>query len=90
MEPSNNLVLIQSPVAATSSDPNTKTYSNLAAGFYGVSFGYDPSGLAGSTFYQSNTYDCPSTQAYTGKRGVFLPCLGQAVAHAEKVNLHQQ
>ena len=77
MEPSNNLVLIQSPVAATSSDPNTKTYSNLAVGFYGVSFGYDPFGSVGSAFFQSNAYDCPASKAFIDRRGVFLPCAGQ-------------
>ena len=77
MEPSNNLLFILAPEGATSSDGSSKTYSSLIAGFYGVSFGYDPSGSAGSTFFQSNSYDCPASKTFTDRRGGFLPCAGQ-------------
>ena len=90
MEPNNNLLLILSPEGSPSLDPFSKTYSNLATGFYGVSFEYDPSGSAGSTFYQSNSYNCPTTETFTDKRGIFLPCAGQGqqAVHVDKVNLH--
>ena len=86
MEHKNNLLLILSPQMLTSSDSVSKTYQNLAAGFYGVSFGYNPSGSAGSTSFQSHAYNCPSTKAFTDKRGVFLPCAGQGqqAAHVNK------
>ena len=90
MEPGNNLHLILSPQSATSPDSITKIYQNLPSGFYGVSFGYDPSGSAGSAYYYSDSYSCPNTQTFTDVRGIFKPCAGETSAFSSKVNLHQR
>ena len=75
MKPSNKLFLTQTPILPTSSDSTSKSYATLAAGYYGVSFRYDPSGSAGSTYYQSNSYDCIRVNAFTDERGIFEPCV---------------
>ena len=90
MESSNNLLLVLSPQSATSPDPITKIFQNLPAGFYGVSFGYDPSGSAGSAYYFSDSYGCPNTQTFTDVRGIFKPCSGSTTDFSSKVNLHQR
>ena len=90
MKPGNNLQLILSQQSATSPDSITKIYQNLAAGFYGVSFRYDPSGSAGSAYYYSDSYGCPNTQTFTDLRGIFKPCAGSTTDFSSKVNLHQR
>ena len=90
MEPGNNLLLILSPQSATSPDSITKVYQNLPAGFYGLSFGYNPSGPAGSAYYYSDSYSCPNTQTFTDVRGIFRPCAGVTTDFSSKINLHQR
>ena len=81
------------------SDSLGYTYSNLAAGWYGVEFLYDGTGGSmGSAYFQSNTYACPYDSAYYDIRGAFDPCKGQeTMVFPEKtssgvsppINIHQ-
>ena len=74
--PSSPLVF-SSPFTALITAPGTdlKEYT-LNTGFYGLRFAYSIS--PGSTSYQSEQYDCPTTSGYADSRGIFRPCSGSS------------
>ena len=64
-----NLLVSEFPVLSPITDTSTEKIYTLTAGYYGIKFSYTTD--AGSTSYQSLSYNCPLSQGFTDSSCIF-------------------